>query len=218
VQSVSTTSTILRELVGLHAERYRRIFYFMGYTTDFTGSFSFDREMDVRHANYLRAFNKTRRMKRNPETAEKFPDVLRIAAGLPIGKDGGFYVGSSENYGQNRDESIMDYNTAPGQVQYSINEDFNARWKMNEELIANGDAQPGLWCQWTVSEDNMRLEWDGGEKFYNYIEWLKFIITNFLEPWGYKLSGKVEWVGEDSENDHGEIIVTDNLVLVVVNG
>jgi len=55
--------------------------------------------------------------------------------------------------------------------------------------------------------------WDGGEKFYNYVEWLKYLINHFFEKWGVKLNGEVYWKGEDGE-DMGKIVVKDNWVIV----
>lgn len=59
----------------------------------------------------------------------------------------------------------------------------------------------------------MGLEWDGNEKFYNYVEWLQYIITNVLAPRGYILSGSVTWQGEDNQ-DMGKIVVKDNKIKV----
>lgn len=189
----------------------------MGYTTDFEGSLSFDRPLTKEHADYLRAFAETRRMKRDAAKAELLPDAIRIAAGLPIGTDGAFFVGSAGFRGQDRDVSVIDYNTPPGQSDYR-DKDFNEVWNENERRAKHGECQPGLWCQWTVSEDNTKLEWDGGEKFYHYIEWLNYIINNFTAPWGYKLNGEISWVGEDDQNDRGKIVVVDNDVKTLVNG
>jgi len=82
--------------------------------------------------------------------------------------------------------------------------------------VINGNeppnTQPSLWCQWTPSEDGTEIQWDGGEKFYYYIDWIHYIIYKFLAPNGYILNGKVEWVGEDCFNDRGEIVIKDNKV------
>ena len=74
-------------------------------------------------------------------------------------------------------------------------------------------TQPGLWCQWCPTEDGMGIEWDGGEKFYQYVEWLEYIIIVVLKPRGYVLSGEVRWSGEE-QGDVGKIIVNDNKVTV----
>jgi hypothetical protein len=72
---------------------------------------------------------------------------------------------------------------------------------------------PGYYCQWVPTEDGDGIEWDGGEKFYEYIAWLEYLIGKFLVPWGYTLNGTVEWIGED-RSDVGMITVVDNVVSV----
>jgi hypothetical protein len=72
-------------------------------------------------------------------------------------------------------------------------------------------TQPSLWCQWLIDDDRQTISWDGGEKFYDYVEWIKYIADRVLKPRGYKLSGEVEWQGEDAR-DIGIIVVTENEV------
>jgi hypothetical protein len=69
---------------------------------------------------------------------------------------------------------------------------------------------PGIWCQWIINDEG-ELVWDGGEKFYNYVEWLKYLIENYFQPWGVLLNGEIEWQGESME-DRGMIVVVDNVV------
>lgn len=78
-------------------------------------------------------------------------------------------------------------------------------------------TQPGLWCDWAPGEEGTTIGWNGSEKFYDYIEWLKYIIDNFLTPWGYELSGTVEWQGEHPP-DFGRIVVTINNRVRVFHG
>jgi hypothetical protein len=158
----------------------------MGYTTEFSGSFELDRPLTDEHRAYLEKFNDTRRMARDATKAELLPDPVRLAAGLPVGEQGGYFVGAKGHAGQDHEASILDYNTAP-------------------------KGQPGLWCQWQPTYDGAEIVWDEGEKFYNYVEWLEYIIAHFLQPWGYVLNGEVEWDGEDRE-DIGQICVKDNVV------
>lgn len=73
------------------------------------------------------------------------------------------------------------------------------------------DGYPGFWCNWVPTNDYKGIEWNGAEKFYDYVEWLEIIIKKFLEPNGYKLNGSVEWYGED-QSDIGVIRVKDNVV------
>ncbi len=161
----------------------------MGYTTDFQGEFTVDPPLTPEHKAYLEQFAYTRRMKRDPAIAETLPDPLRIAVGLPIGVDGGYYVGSSKsNCGQEETPGILAYNAPPA-------------------------GQPQLWCQWVpTSEDT--IAWDENEKFYDYKAWLYYLIEHFLKPWGYTLEGEVEWSGEDP-GDLGKLVVKDNVVNVL---
>lgn len=185
----------------------------MGYTTDFDGYFTLDEPLTEAQATYLNKFSETRRMKRltaenrdnldelKPRWAhinyeapttpvDEMLDPVREAVGLPVGTDGGYFVGAGGHAGQDRDDSIIDYNEPPC-------------------------GQPGLWCQWIVRDDDdgafTIIEWDGGEKFYHYVEWLEYIIEHFLKPWGRTLNGEVHWAGEEP-GDLGKIVVEDNVV------
>ena len=160
----------------------------MGYDSSFEGSFLLDRPLTPEHKTYLSKFAETRRMKRNKHGAENLPDPVREAVGLPIGIDGAYFVGATGFAGQESDPSIVDYNSQPR-------------------------GQPGLWCQWVPTEDGCGLEWNGAEKFYCYIEWLDYLISNFLSPWGYILNGKVSWTGE-RHGDFGVITVRGNRIEV----
>jgi len=57
----------------------------------------------------------------------------------------------------------------------------------------------------------MGIEWDEGEKFYHYSDWLVYLIHKILAPNGYVLNGVVTWQGEET-GDVGEIIVENNRV------
>ena len=102
------------------------------------------------------------------------------------GVEGEFYVFGGGSYGQDHETNIVDYNQEPS-------------------------TQPSLWLQWTPTEDRLSLEWDRGEKFYSYTEWLVYLIHKVLAPNGYVLNGTVEWQGEEN-GDVGEIFVEDNRV------
>ena len=69
---------------------------------------------------------------------------------------------------------------------------------------------PGIWCQWIINS-NGRLLWNGGEKFYYYIEWLQYLIDEYFKPQGYELNGKVNYRGERLE-DMGMIYIKGNNV------
>jgi hypothetical protein len=77
------------------------------------------------------------------------------------------------------------------------------------------NGKPSIWLQWEITEENGKyfLIWDEGEKFYNYVEWLEYVIKYVFKGWGLKLNGSFEWRGDEWE-DTGQIIVKDNVVVV----
>jgi hypothetical protein len=160
----------------------------MGYTTEFQGKFNLEPKLSLAQTNYLTKFAQTRRIKRDPFVAQELPDPEREAVGLPIGDEGKYFVGATGNMGQDKDPSIVDYDCPPS-------------------------SQPGYWCQWIPSPEGDYIEWDGNEKFYYYQEWLAYIISNFLKPWGIVANGLVEWQGERSD-DIGQITVKDNEIII----
>ena len=157
----------------------------MGYTTIFRGSFQFNTKVPEKIADYIKKFSRTRHMRRNVDQIKlMYPDWKdRCWAGF-LGLEGEYFLDTEFDYCKN--PSILDINAPPL-------------------------TQPGLWCQWIISEDRKHLEWDGGEKFYNYKEWLEYLIKNFFAPSRLVLNGKVKWQGED-ENDRGVLIVRSNSV------
>lgn len=142
----------------------------MGYTTDFTGVLKLNKKLTDEDKEFLDKFNNTRRMARDVDAK--------------YGIEGEYYVDGGGMMGQDRDDTIIDYNRPP-------------------------KTQPSLWCQWMPTDDGWGIEWDGGEKFYNYVQWLEYLIANFLAPNGYLLNGTIDWEGEDNE-DIGKIVVKDN--------
>lgn len=156
----------------------------MGYTTKFFGELNLDKPLTQEQIAYLKKFASTRRMKRMVKKVKTRPDPVRDAVGLPIGTEGEFFVGAGEYFGQEHSDDILDYNCPP-------------------------KTQPGLWCHWTPTINGDGLEWDGGEKFYHYVDWMKYIIENFLKPWGYVSNGSIDWQGEDRD-DIGCICVENN--------
>lgn len=124
----------------------------------------------------------------------KFNKTRRMNRGL-----GPYYVDGSGDFGQGRDGDILNFNQPP-------------------------PGQPGLWCQWRATEDGQFIEWDGGEKFYDSPEWMKYIIEHFLgrnpkaKPvlgflTGHTLNGEIEAQGEERD-DRWMLIVENNVVKV----
>jgi len=71
----------------------------MGYTTDFRGSFKFNKTLSPKMLDYLTKFNETRRMARNVDNA--------------FGTEGEFYVFGSGFMGQNDESNVIDCNREP---------------------------------------------------------------------------------------------------------
>ena len=91
--------------------------------------------------------------------------------------------------------------------------------KFHDERHEDGyelNGKPSIWLQWEIVEHNNKfyLQWDECEKFYKYVEWLEYLIKYMFKVWGVKLNGKVRWIGEDSFNDQGTIIIKDSVVKV----
>lgn len=208
----------------------------MGYTTYFNGYLTLSKQPTPEQVAYINAFASTRRVRRKAEITAKLPDPIREAVGLPVGLDGGYYVGDDESGkfipGKNPEEhnDIVDINTPPGQKTWK-----ERQAEGDNSYITNitPEMQPGLWCQWVLEKEETEqhwnnakqafdtipndspyvLKWDEGEKFYNYVEWLQYLITNFFEVWGIKLNGEITWEGEES-GDLGLMEVTDNVLTV----
>jgi hypothetical protein len=120
------------------------------------------------------------------EYLRKFANTRRMYR-----KKGPYFVDGSGDFGQGHDPDIIDFN--------------------------NPDpSQPGLWCQWVPTPSRDALEWDGGEKFYDSVEWMQYIINHFLKPgafasrsgdpqfteftFDHTLNGVIDAQGEDPED------------------
>lgn len=126
---------------------------------------------------------------------QKFNETRRMRRAL-----GPYYVDNAGFGGQDQEPDILNYNEPP-------------------------DGQPSLWCQWRPTDDGKFIEWDGGEKFYESPEWMKYLIEHFLKPnakakseleflQGHTLNGEIEAQGEES-NDRWILSVENNVVKVI---
>lgn len=88
------------------------------------------------------------------------------------------------------------------------------------------EGQPGLWCKWTPADDGTAIEWDEGEKFYDSVEWMQYLIDHFIghtpiakatEPerfaflQGHDCNGRIDASGEE-RGDLWRLLVQDNKV------
>lgn len=136
--------------------------------------------------------------KKEIEYLQKFNQTRRMSR-----MNGPYFVDGTGDYGQGRDSDILDFNRPP-------------------------EGQPGLWCNWTPTEDGTAIEWDGGEKFYNAEKWMAYLIKHFVgsDPiakrehpeefsflQGHDLNGRIDAQGEDYD-DKWLLIVENNKVKV----
>ena len=124
------------------------------------------------------------------EFLTKFSGTRRMGRKVDAkyGVEGEFYCENTEDAGQVHEDNIIDFNRPP-------------------------KTQPGLWCQWVPNDDGTAIQWDGNEKFYDYITWIEYLIKAILAPRGYSLTGEVHWQGEESD-DKGKIVIKNNKVKV----
>ena len=159
----------------------------MGYTTEFFGALTFNKPVDEELKNYVNKFCGVRHMNRDTDIIKQvYPEWEKMCYRGNLGPNGEYFINDDNAFGQAYDKSILDYNTPP-------------------------ITQPGLWCKWEITEDGQHLQWDGMEKFYNYVEWLEYLISVFFEPNGYFLNGVLKFIGEDFD-DRGYIIVRRNCI------
>jgi len=158
----------------------------MPYETTITGEFAIDPPLSAAHLAYLLAFSRTRHMWCANRALKQRPDPLRVAAGLPLGRGGAYFVGGLD---------MLAHSLAA----------------VTNSLIPP-HGQPGLYCKWRPTSDGRALVWQGGGAHYE--EWLAYLMKHFLLPWGYVLCGRVEWQGKRA-TDRGVIRIEENLVVTI---
>ena len=116
---------------------------------------------------------------------QKFSDSRRVTR-----SEGAYFVPDSESERLNPNRlGVTDYNSQP-------------------------DGQPSLWCQFLPDDSGESLEWDGGEKTYEAVEWVRYLIDHFLKEgaiasssddeqfeeftFNHVLNGELEAQGEES--------------------
>ena len=167
----------------------------MGYDTEFEGSFKLSRRVTPDEFDYMRRFNFTRHEAFDVDKLiAEFGDS-RGLKGLGYGERGEYYVSAIDGHCARENACIVrgGYMYRPRHYQYGD----------EKEISPN--------CHWKLTDDGMRLVWDGGEKTYDYIEWLDVTIGIF-EHWGITLSGSVNWHGDDDDDD-GNITVLENRIV-----
>jgi len=72
--------------------------------------------------------------------------------------------------------------------------------KLSVERHDLKSGMPGYYCNWVVGSDGSILEWNEGEKFYNYVEWLEYICKEIINPIGSFLIGTILYKGDEIDD------------------
>lgn len=171
----------------------------MGYTIEYIGRFTLNKPLTKEQFQFLKDFSATRHYHR---------------VWKPEDNNGINWVDPEDKFAPNYEDEEYQ------KVLYTKPYDNEKRKAYDLEhyncIDYNGinPGMPGLWCQWIPTEENQGIEWDGCEKFYEAQAWLKFIIENYLKPWGYILNGrvKIHFGYREYPFDEGILEVKDNEV------
>jgi hypothetical protein len=68
--------------------------------------------------------------------------------------------------------------------------------QFNEDPEEIDGDHPGSYFQWVPTESLDGIVWDGNEKFYNYTEWMQWLVL-WLGARGVNASGELYWSGEE---------------------
>lgn len=157
----------------------------MGYTTKFKGEIGFNREVDGWLVDYINKFSRIRHMVLSESRIKGlFHDWKDLCFKGMLGRHGQYFIGLEDYDHRNPSMCVVNPN----------------RWP---------EGCPGFYCQWVIRDN--KLVWRGDEKFYDYVDWMRYLIDCFFEPEGYVLNGTIRWQGENIE-DAGYIYVVDNKV------
>ncbi len=172
----------------------------MGYTTKFVGGFSFDKTPSKAVIDYINSFSLTRHVKRDTERIKDiFPDWKKRCWKGMLGEQAEYFL---QKYDEMYDKHTPIYDVDSYLKRNGIEDDNNPP-----------ESQPSLWCQWIINNKN-ELVWNGAEKFYEYDNWLEYLIENFFQPEGLILSGRCMYIGERGD-DWGYICIDNNKVMKI---
>jgi hypothetical protein len=190
----------------------------MGYNTEFDGCLTFNKPLPKETADYIVRFSRIRHMTRNPKIIKKMdPNWKQHCWNGDLGPNGIYYVVPENTPVEFFEEDDPNKKSPYLRRMKAVNGCIeNTHGDMIDKSVTS-DAPPkevpGYWCQWTINDEG-NLAWDCGEKFYEYVPWLKFLIEHFFAPEGYVLDGDIIYDGEDC-SDHGLIRVRENVVEVI---
>ena len=125
---------------------------------------------------FINKFSKSERILRDPSKIRNKKAWEEYSFFGDIGKHGEYYAN-------------------PGEV---IREDKLDKESSIIDINKPAYDQPNKNCHWIIKYG--KLVWDGNSYFYDYVEWLEYLIEHFFKKRGYVLNGKVSWSGEDKDD------------------
>ncbi len=175
------------------------------------GFFEIAPRLAPHHDAYLDAFLNTRHCHRAAHLLQTCADPVRVAAGLPLGPGGAFYVGSA--YGKK--DGIYEGNRllgAPPKLSVvgaprATLAAFARVHGIHRERLADMTAgvQPSYWVPFELidgADDDevsylLPVDTDRGTIYPEDVApWLTYLALHFLWPWGYTLSGRLAYASE----------------------
>lgn len=153
----------------------------------FSGNLAITPALQRAHYRYLREFAGNRHVMRHEILVGLLPDPVRTAVGLPVGLDGGYFVGAR---GHAWDESIKNPHIPP-------------------------TGQPSPHCPWEPvfrppTLQQQPTSWATGQTAEVQLDWLRYLVEHFLRPWGYTLQG--ELAARDASGATGQLRVHDTQI------
>ena len=174
----------------------------MTYQSSFSGCFNIVPSLRAEHRRYLLAFSETRRVRRDAAITAGRPDEARLAVGLPVGEEGGYFVAAGGMLGQEGGGPMFDPGGSSAASLGII--DFNRP----------PQGQPHLWCCWQPTGDGAGLQVPEEGAHYDPLTWLQYLQVHFLVPWGYTLHGEVAYRGSEAL-DAGRFVANGADVAVI---
>lgn len=187
----------------------------MGYTTDFYGTFSISGNITYKLVKYIDAFSAMRHCAIDPDFFKShFPDWKEYGFNGNIGKHGEYIAIPSENI-YDLQAKYPDY-VETNRYNIGIPFGYWCHWNFldNSENPLFDDGIELVDVDELIGKKQLRFGWDGSEKFYDYEDWLRFMIFHFFIPSGVFLNGATLAVGE-GDGDAKYIIIKNNEVLAV---
>ena len=175
----------------------------MGYNTEFIGALTLDKPIDDDLKAYINNFGNTRHCVRDmSDLKDKFRQRGHAVSEFlpPFMSHKTSFIGVEKFFAATSvcADSTVFGDKNPDKIQIDDMNTYN-------DIV--GDC-PSLWCDIRIDEESGTLIFLSG-KFYEYVNWLDWLIKNVIAPSGYKLNGRIVWRGESTE-DIGQIIVTNN--------